>query len=108
MGRLILRLGLLLVAVSGVQAATETDRLVTVGKIWGQVKFFHPWLRHKPIDWDAALVKALPRMREASTDQEFAAAVNEWLASLGDPLTRVEAARPAPTSLRFPDPGNRA
>ncbi len=81
-------------------AATEADRLATVGRLWGQVKFFHPWLRYKSIDWDAALVTALPRIRAAATDDAFAAAVGELLSALGDPLTRVERVpAPAPKSL---------
>src|SRR5262245_44149990 len=87
-------------------ARTETDRLATVGRLWGQVKFFHPWLRYKPIDWDAALVAALPRIRDATTDDAFAAAVGELLSALGDPLTRVERApNPSPSSTSATLPG---
>ena len=98
MGRLLRRVLLLLVVASRLQASTETERLVAVGKLWGQVKFFHPWLRYKPIDWDAALVAELPRIRSAATDDEFAAAVGALLFRLGDPLTCVEKAPPAPAS----------
>jgi C-terminal processing protease CtpA/Prc len=89
----------LLAVVGRIEAATtETERLVTVGKLWGKVKFFHPWLQYKPIDWDAALVKVLPKVRTAATDDELAAAVGELLGALGDPATRVEKAGSAPTA----------
>ena len=72
--------GLLLALAAAVPlraATSETDRLVIVGKPWGEVQQVHPWVRYKPIDWDAALVRALPRLRAAATDDEFAAAIGE-------------------------------
>ena len=82
------------------QAGATNGLVATVGRLWGQVKFFHPWLRYKSTDWDAALVTALPRIRAAATDDAFAAAVGELLSALGDPLTRVERVpAPAPKSL---------
>ena len=105
MGRL-LRLFLLVSLVAApLRAQTEeAERLATVGRIWGQVKFFHPWLRYKPIDWDEALVAALPRIRAATTHDEFAAAVGALLERLGDSVTRVER-EPAPASAKAPAGG---
>lgn len=93
MRHLLRGLVLLLAASSPLPAAsTETERLVAVGRLWGQIRYFHPWLRYRPIDWDAALIQALPRIRRAATDDEFAAAVGELLAAIDDSQTRVEKA----------------
>ncbi|MCP5051381.1 MAG: hypothetical protein GY940_29715, partial [bacterium] len=82
-----------------VQAGRETgsaanipkiQRLVKLCKIWGKVKYFHPYLAYKDIDWDAALVEALPSVYEAQTGDDFAAAVKTMLSALGDPLTTVQ------------------
>jgi hypothetical protein len=46
-------------------------------------------LAYREIDWDAALVAAIPRIREAKTTQEYRSAVQGLLDALGDPVTRV-------------------
>lgn len=64
-------------------------RLASLGRVWGAVKYFHPALVTRPVDWDSALVAAIPRVRAANSRAEYAAAVDSMLAALGDPLTRV-------------------
>jgi C-terminal processing protease CtpA/Prc len=77
------------------KAAPETDqlrveRLAGLCRIWGRIKYFHPALAYRTdIDWDAALVKAVPKVREAQTREAYAAAVRGMLDALGDPLIRV-------------------
>jgi C-terminal processing protease CtpA/Prc len=81
---------------AGRQAPAEdarAERLAALGKLWARVKYFHPYLAYKPVDWDGALVEALPKAAAASTSGEYAAAVDSMLARLGDPATRV--VRPA-------------
>jgi hypothetical protein len=75
-------------AVDSVQAA----RLAGLGQVWGTVKFFHPYLAHRQIDWDRALVEAIPRVMAARSPAEYRNAVNGMLAALGDPSTRAELA----------------
>lgn len=81
-------------AVSQPAPPADVERLTHVAKLWGTVRFLHPYLAYKEIDWDAALVRALPAIRSARTPQEYAAAVQGMLAALGDPATRVEPVRP--------------
>jgi len=63
-------------------------RLAGLGKVWGAVKFFHPYLAYRDIDWDKALIDALPKVNSAKTPQEYEAAVNQMLAVLNDKTTR--------------------
>ena len=77
-------------------AAESIDRLARVGKLWGTVRYLHPWLAYKDVDWDAALVAALPKVREAKTTEEYKAAVQGLLGALGDPVTRVADPTPPP------------
>ena len=87
----------LLLAVSSLWAAqqtpaassAETERLVAVAKMWTTVKYFHPYLADRPIDWDKALIGALPRIRKARDTAELKAALGTMLSVLADPLTRV-------------------
>jgi C-terminal processing protease CtpA/Prc len=65
------------------------DRIAKLCKVWGTVSYLHPYLAYKEIDWDAALIKALPKVRAAKDTAEFAQSVQEMLNALGDPATRV-------------------
>lgn len=80
--------------------APHIDRLTQVGRLWGTVRYLHPYLAYRDIDWDAALVAAIPRVREAKSPEEYRAAVQGMLDALGDPVTRVAEKSPpaAPVS----------
>lgn len=83
----------------------ETRRLVELCKLWGQVKLFHPYVWTRGVDWDAALVAALPKVRGARSEDEYAAAVGGMLAVLGDPATHVAPAPPpTPTAAQKTTP----
>jgi hypothetical protein len=85
----------------------KTERLIALCKLWGVVKYFHPYLAYRPIDWDAALVTAIPEVSAAENDEAYAAAVQKMLAALDDPATRVVRQRagesPLPTSYLTDD-----
>src|SRR5262245_57019423 len=68
----------------------KIEELAALGRLWGEVKFIHPWLYSRDIDWDAALLFAIPGAIEARGPEEFRAVVAELLAALDDPVTRVE------------------
>ena len=65
-------------------------RLVGLAKVWGAVKYFHPFLAYRDIDWDKALVETIPKVEAAKTPQEYQAALNQMLDALGDKSTRAE------------------
>ncbi|MFL6417686.1 MAG: S41 family peptidase [Bryobacteraceae bacterium] len=69
--------------------SAELDRLVAVAKTWATIKYFHPFLADGTIDWDKALLEALPRIRAARDTEEYRGAVGTMLSVLQDPLTRV-------------------
>jgi C-terminal processing protease CtpA/Prc len=72
----------------------QVQRLSALCKVWGAIRHQHPYLAYKDVDWDAALVRALPKIEAAKTGEEFAAAVQVMLDALGDPATRVVRKRP--------------
>jgi C-terminal processing protease CtpA/Prc len=85
--------------------APHIDRLARVGRLWGTVRYLHPYVAYRDIDWDAALVAAIPKVREAKSEDEYRAAVQGMLDALGDPVTRVlEATPPAPASSETSKP----
>ena len=67
----------------------ETARLAGLCRVWGVVKYFHPYLGYQPINWDQALVAAIPKVRAAKTSAEYADAVDSMLATLHDLNTHV-------------------
>jgi hypothetical protein len=62
---------------AGVAAAEpmpdRTARVVGAARVWAKAKFFHPYLAYKDLDWDAAFVKALPKIEAAATIDQYSA-----------------------------------
>jgi hypothetical protein len=89
----------------------QTERVLGLGRVWAKVKFYHPYLAYKDLDWDAALVGAIPKAEAAKTPAEYRAAVQGMLAALKDPVTRViDVPAPGPQQapadwLTTPSPG---
>ncbi len=86
------------------------ERLAGLGRLWGAVKYFHPFLAYKDIDWDAALIETIPRVNAARSPAEYAGAVNHMLSFLHDESTyaqleenRETAKPPAPSPGASPN-----
>ncbi len=69
------------------QLPAETDRLMDTARLWNAIEYFHPYVAYRDIDWDGALVSALPKIRGAKTVGEYQAAISAMLAELHDPET---------------------
>ncbi|HKV80077.1 MAG TPA: hypothetical protein VJP02_18155 [Candidatus Sulfotelmatobacter sp.] len=81
------------------QESLRRDRLVALAKLWAAVKYFHPYLAYRDdMDWDAALVKAIPKVNAAKNGADYSAAVAAMLSELGDPATRVLITLPSTTT----------
>ena len=74
--------------------------MIATAKLWGTVKYFHPYLAYRDIDWDKALVDALPQIRGANKAADYLKALTGMLEALHDPVTlaRIGAAQTAPDS----------
>jgi len=66
-------------------------RLNSLGKLWGKAKLFHPHLATRDIDWDGALIRALPGVRGATTPEQYRVAIDAMLAALADADTGTQA-----------------
>lgn len=82
-------LGLLLTA--NASAIDSQERLTQLGRIWVDTKYFHPALAREGIDWEAAGIRAVAKVRVAASDKEYADAINSMLGELDDSTTRVHA-----------------
>jgi C-terminal processing protease CtpA/Prc len=79
-----------LLASDGNTAVTDpvkVQRLAGLGKLWGALKYFHPYLAYKDIDWDLALVQTIPKVEAANSAEEYRAAIDYLLSFLQDPNT---------------------
>ncbi len=76
----------------------STGRLMSLARIWGEAKYFHPALATPTVNWDSIGAAAIRATKAASTADAFADAVNEMLGALNDPITRVVALRSASRS----------
>ena len=77
--------------------AARVERLVGLAKLWAAAKYFHPHLAYREVDWDKALVEAIPKVQAAKTPREYGAALDQMLAVLGDAGTRAEVFKDAPS-----------
>ena len=82
------------------QIPPDIARVVELAEIWSLVRFTHPWLAYRDIDWGAALREAIPAAREAESDEVFRDAVGQMLATIGDPATLMH---PPPSAPPLPD-----
>lgn len=69
---------------------SREERLSHLARLWGHVRYLHPASLYKDIDWDGALVAAIPRVEAAKSVDSYAAAMQGLLDVLGDPATRVQ------------------
>jgi C-terminal processing protease CtpA/Prc len=73
----------------------RVDYLVALGRLWATVKYFHPAIDEgHPEVWDQAALGAIPRVLEARSAEDFIEAARAMVATLGDPVTRIEHAAP--------------
>ena len=67
----------------------RTARLEKLCRVWAAAKYAHPAMMMRKIDWDGALVSAIPAVRAAATPAQLASAIEAMLEEIGDPVTRV-------------------
>ena len=65
------------------------QRLVEASRLWGRMKWVHPALADGRIDWDKALLDALPDIAAADQEAAYASALQKMLAHLGDDALRI-------------------
>jgi len=69
--------------------AARIERLASLCRLWNNVKFFHPFLAYKDLDWDAALLQAIPKVNATESTQDYSAVLQGMLDALKDPATHL-------------------
>lgn len=88
----------ILAAASSSPPTDQERHLVGLARVWGYVKYVHPAMATTDIDWDDALVRALPAVESARSDDAYRQAIAGLLSELRDPSTRVLPREPEPAS----------
>lgn len=62
----------------------QIENLLTLGKVWGFLKYHHPLVTQGKYHWDYALFRVLPEVLAAQDRASAAAAIDQWVAGLGE------------------------
>jgi len=75
----------------------QVNRLADAGKVYGYIKYFHPFLQYNDIKWDSAFVVNVQGISDAKSKEEYAAVMQRLFSSLDDNLTSVTSISPKDT-----------
>jgi C-terminal processing protease CtpA/Prc len=89
-------LGCLNLPLTSLAAPTETQRLTTLARVWGFLKYHHPGIAQPHLDWDSVLIATIPRVLATRSTHAVNDQLAGWLMALG-PLPTTPAV--LPTSL---------
>ena len=65
------------------QSPQQVERLAALGQVWGFLKYHHPGIAIGTINWDSALVAVVPKVKAASTNDEYHATIQSLLDAAG-------------------------
>ncbi|MDO7845239.1 S41 family peptidase [Hymenobacter sp. M29] len=61
----------------------QIENLAVLGRVWGFVKYYHPAVARGDYNWDAELLRVLPRVLSSPGAPARNAVLSAWLAGLG-------------------------
>src|ERR1700722_12084791 len=62
---------------------TENQKLASLCKIWGFLKYYHPKVAKGRMNWDQALIDKIPLVKTASNAKDLNRIYDDWINSLG-------------------------
>ena len=65
------------------QTISETEKLASLGKIYGYLKYYHPEVAKGRFDWDKELIKRIPEVLKATNKKALSLIYIKWVDSLG-------------------------
>ncbi|TDD78839.1 S41 family peptidase [Flavobacterium caseinilyticum] len=66
------------------QKISETEKLATIGKMYGFLKYYHPEVGKGKYDWDKEFIKYLPQVLEATDKESLSKIYINWINALGN------------------------
>ena len=65
------------------QPLTEIQKLASLGKVWGFLKYYHPAVATGRHDWDGQLISLLPQVQQAKNQSDLSAIYVQLIDGLG-------------------------
>jgi C-terminal processing protease CtpA/Prc len=62
---------------------TEVEKLSSLCKVWGFLKYYHPNVANGNYDWDKELISILPKVENTKTKDELSLVYTIWISDLG-------------------------
>lgn len=62
---------------------TENEKLAATCKVWGFLKYYHPFVASGKTNWDEKLFEVLPKIQNAKTKEDYSAVIEKWIDDLG-------------------------
>lgn len=90
-----LRLSILFILLAQFSSSQSTltkeqiNRVADAGKVWGYIKYYHPYIQYKNINWDSAFSESVPKILEAKNKKEYENCLQNLFSTLNDPVTAV-------------------
>ena len=82
-------------------AKLQIENLAVLGRVWGFVKYYHPAVARGDYNWDAEMLRVLPKVLNAKTKDERSAVLGAWLTGLGPVPACATCREPARKSVRL-------
>jgi len=67
----------------------HVKRLSSFCKLWGTLKYFHPYLAYRNLNWDSSFVACARDVESSTSSKDYQNAVQRLLMPLADPVTRI-------------------
>ena len=90
---------LLLSSTALAQPISQTQTLVTIGRVWGFLKYYHPQVATGKLDWDGQLIQLINESPSIRSKADLSARLLSWINQLG-PVKPCARCSP-PDSARF-------
>jgi C-terminal processing protease CtpA/Prc len=71
------------IVISGEIPKIQVENLVTLGRVWGFLKYHHPKVTTGQIHWDYELLRVMPQVLSASDRASANAVLAKWIDGLG-------------------------
>lgn len=65
------------------ETISETEKIASIGKIYGFLKYYHPEVGKGKFDWDKEFIKYLPKVLLATDKESLSLIYINWIESLG-------------------------
>ena len=79
----------------------QIENLAVLGQVWGFAKYYHPAIARGDYNWDAELLRVLPKVLAAKNLKTRSQILSTWLTSLGPVPACSTCKEPAPDSIRL-------